>query len=125
MPAKDRTSEFHAALASIRSRSSLHASSSAASSSSNLLRSGGTAARGGAAGGEARQPLLAPGADGHLGLGGSRPTSRNGNKNNAQVGQVSEFGKMAGGIAKDINNTTMKLQKLAQCKFEPVSFARM
>lgn len=30
------------------------------------------------------------------------------------MGQVSEFGKMAGGIAKDINATTLKLQKLAQ-----------
>ncbi|CAD6583010.1 MAG: cis-Golgi t-SNARE syntaxin [Tremellales sp. Tagirdzhanova-0007] len=29
---------------------------------------------------------------------------------------TSEFGKMAGGIAKDINATTLKLQKLAQCK---------
>lgn len=28
----------------------------------------------------------------------------------------SEFGRMAGGIAKDINSTTMKLQKLAQCE---------
>ena len=30
------------------------------------------------------------------------------------TGSTSEFGRMAGGIAKDINATTLKLQKLAQ-----------
>ena len=50
-------------------------------------------------------------------VGGSRPGSAAGmakGKGNMGMGNVSEFGKMAGGIAKDINATTLKLQKLAQ-----------
>jgi syntaxin 5 len=42
----------------------------------------------------AKQPLLPPGAS----------------------GSKSEFGRLAGNIAKDINATTLKLQKLAQCE---------
>ena len=52
------------------------------------------------AGDKAKQPLLKD-ANG-VGAG----PSKNGTK--------SEFGRMAGGIAKDINSTTLKLQKLAQ-----------
>ncbi|KAI9636166.1 integral membrane protein sed5 [Dioszegia hungarica] len=76
--AKDRTSEFHSTLASIRSRQAVPAGNG---------KSAGKA--------EARQPLLGAGpkADGK---------------------KLSEFGKMAGGIAKDINATTAKLGKLAQ-----------
>ncbi|WVW78089.1 hypothetical protein I302_100040 [Kwoniella bestiolae CBS 10118] len=87
MPPKDRTSEFHSTLNSIKSRSSLASSSS----STNL--------KGKAKDREAKQPLLA----GH----GKDVAGKAG-------GSKSEFGRMASGIAKDINNTTLKLQKLAQ-----------
>jgi syntaxin 5 len=86
MAPKDRTSEFHSTLASIKSRSSLPASSSSA---------------GGKGKNEAKQPLIAKDSNG-------RSTPK------AGLGSKSEFGRMAGGIAKDINSTTLKLQKLAQ-----------
>ena len=86
MAPKDRTSEFHSTLASIKSRSSLPSTSSSAKGKS-----------------EAKQPLI-PKENGR-----STPKPGQGSK--------SEFGRMAGGIAKDINSTTLKLQKLAQCTF--------
>ncbi|WWD00925.1 hypothetical protein V866_007863 [Kwoniella sp. B9012] len=88
MAPKDRTSEFHSTLNSIKSRSSLASSSS----SSNL--------KGKNKDKELKQPLLANGKDGSSAVKGG--------------GSKSEFGRMASGIAKDINNTTLKLQKLAQ-----------
>ncbi|WWD08284.1 hypothetical protein V865_006395 [Kwoniella europaea PYCC6329] len=87
MAPKDRTSEFHSTLNSIKSRSSL-----ASSSSTNL--------KGKNKDKELKQPLLANGKDGSSAVKGG--------------GSKSEFGRMASGIAKDINNTTLKLQKLAQ-----------
>jgi syntaxin 5 len=86
MAPKDRTSEFHSTLASIKSRSSLPSTSSSTKGKS-----------------EAKQPLI-PKENGR-----STPKPGQGSK--------SEFGRMAGGIAKDINSTTLKLQKLAQCTF--------
>ncbi|WVQ69598.1 uncharacterized protein L199_007818 [Kwoniella botswanensis] len=88
MAPKDRTSEFHSTLNSIKSRSSLASSSSSA----NL--------KGKNKDKELKQPLLANGKDGSSVVKGG--------------GSKSEFGRMASGIAKDINNTTLKLQKLAQ-----------
>ncbi|OCF54075.1 syntaxin 5 [Kwoniella mangroviensis CBS 10435] len=88
MAPKDRTSEFHSTLNSIKSRSSLASSSS----SSNL--------KGKNKDKELKQPLLANGKDGSLAV--------------KEGASKSEFGRMASGIAKDINNTTLKLQKLAQ-----------
>jgi len=87
MAPKDRTSEFHSTLASIKSRSSLPAASSSAGKGKS----------------EAKQPLIPK----ENGRGTPKPGQ----------GSKSEFGRMAGGIAKDINSTTLKLQKLAQCKF--------
>jgi syntaxin 5 len=86
MAPKDRTSEFHSTLASIKSRSALSASSSSA----------------GKGKAEAKQPLI---------------PKENGRSTPKGTGSKSEFGRMAGGIAKDINSTTLKLQKLAQCRF--------
>lgn len=106
--AKDRTSEFHSTLASIRSRQAVPAGNG---------KSAGKA--------EARQPLLGgpsgasgSGSDGaHIlrapGAGGAGPK--------ADGKKLSEFGKMAGGIAKDINATTAKLGKLAQCELRAVT----
>jgi syntaxin 5 len=91
MAPKDRTSEFHSTLASIKSRSALPASSSSA---------------GGKGKSEAKQPLI-PKENGR-----STPKAGSGSK--------SEFGRMAGGIAKDINSTTLKLKKLAQRKFHAI-----
>lgn len=82
MAPKDRTSEFHSTLNSIKSRSAL-----------TINR-----AKGKQQDREAKQPLISNG--------------------RGQTGSKSEFGKMAGGIAKDINSTTLKLQKLAQCEYE-------
>lgn len=87
MAPKDRTSEFHSTLASIKSRSALPSSSSASTS--------------GKAKSEAKQPLI---------------PKENGRSTPKGGGNKSEFGRMAGGIAKDINSTTLKLQKLAQCE---------
>ena len=88
MAPKDRTSEFHSTLASIKSRSALPASSSSTSGKSKS---------------EAKQPLI-PKENGR------------GTPKGSAGGTKSEFGRMAGGIAKDINSTTLKLQKLAQRK---------
>lgn len=95
MAPKDRTSEFHSTLASIKSRSSLPASSSSA---------------GGKGKSEAKQPLI---------------PKENGRSTPKSGGSKSEFGRMAGGIAKDINSTTLKLQKLAQRKSHPNWFQRL
>ncbi|WVR04874.1 hypothetical protein IAU60_001886 [Kwoniella sp. DSM 27419] len=90
MAPKDRTSEFHSTLNSIKSRTSLPAAAAK------------NKGKGKANDAEAKQPLLAGG-------GTSLPGTAGG-----KGGSKSEFGRMAGGIAKDINNTTLKLQKLAQ-----------
>jgi hypothetical protein len=87
MPAKDRTAEFHSALNSIKSRTA-------------LPRKGGKKD-------ESKQRLL--GRDGSPSAGPSGGGGKEGKK--------SEFGRMAGGIARDINSTTLKLQKLAQCEW--------
>lgn len=85
MPPKDRTSEFHSTLNSIKSRSSLSPNPNAAKKD------------------EAKQRLLDdPGSSRGSSPGPSGKSSK------------SEFGKMAGAIAKDIERTTLKLQKLAQ-----------
>ncbi|WVQ80111.1 hypothetical protein IAT38_002212 [Cryptococcus sp. DSM 104549] len=86
MAPKDRTSEFHSTLNSIKSRSSIPPAPKG---------------KGKAADREARQPLIAKDGPGAGGAQGGK-------------GGKSEFGRMAGGIAKDINSTTLKLQKLAQ-----------
>lgn len=88
MAPKDRTAEFHSALNSIKSRTVLPSS----------------AAKGKDA--EAKQRLLGDSSNG--GPSGSHGAPA------GQQGKKSEFGRMAGAIAKDINSTTMKLQKLAQ-----------
>ncbi|WWC68246.1 uncharacterized protein I206_102169 [Kwoniella pini CBS 10737] len=93
MAPKDRTSEFHSTLNSIKSRSSLASSSSSSSSSANLKSKNKDKDK------ESKQPLLSKDVNG---------------SNSSKGGNKSEFGRMAGGIAKDINNTTLKLQKLAQ-----------
>ncbi|ORY30214.1 t-SNARE [Naematelia encephala] len=79
MPPKDRTSEFHSTLNSIKSRTALP--------SKGKERD------------ESKQRLL-PSAPGKAAGGADA--------------KKSEFGRMAGQIARDINGTTMKLQKLAQ-----------
>jgi syntaxin 5 len=93
MAPKDRTSEFHSTLNSIKSRTVLPAST------------GSSKGVGGRSGSEARQPLIAKDASGA------------GSSAAGAAGKKSEFGRMAGVIAKDINSTTLKLQKLAQCEF--------
>ncbi|WVQ77599.1 hypothetical protein IAR50_007287 [Cryptococcus sp. DSM 104548] len=85
MAPKDRTSEFHSTLNSIKSRSAIP---------QNRAGKGKQPDR------EAKQPLLGNGAGKDAGGSGAATKS--------------EFGRMAGAIAKDINTTTMKLQKLAQ-----------
>ncbi|KAK8847686.1 hypothetical protein IAR55_005545 [Kwoniella newhampshirensis] len=95
MAPKDRTSEFHSTLNSIKSRTSLPPTTS---------RKGGAKS---AQDREARQPLLAR--DGGV----ATPVGGGGGGGGAG-GTKSEFGRMAGAIAKDINSTTLKLQKLAQ-----------
>jgi len=91
MPAKDRTAEFHATLNSIKSRTALPSSSF---SSKERNR-------------ESKQRLI---------------PREDGVKANGKItGGTSEFGRMAGGIAKDINATTLKLQKLAQRMSRPTS----
>lgn len=100
MAPKDRTSEFHSTLNSIKSRSAIPATSSSSSSKSKGKEKDKDK--------EARQPLIAKD---EL----ARPASGAG-AGAAGRGTKSEFGRMAAGIAKDINSTTMKLQKLAQCE---------
>ncbi|WVF69472.1 hypothetical protein IAT40_004249 [Kwoniella sp. CBS 6097] len=92
MAPKDRTSEFHSTLNSIKSRTALQPSAL------NNAKSKGKSKDL-----EVKQPLLG-------GSGSGTSTPRGGPAN----GTKSEFGRMAAGIAKDINNTTLKLQKLAQ-----------
>lgn len=94
MSPKDRTSEFHSTLNSIKSRSSQASSSSSSSLSSSKDRDREPNAR------------LLPKDEGRPAKGG-----------------MSEFGRMAGGIAKDINSTTLKLQKLAQRTPDPRLYA--
>nr|ODO04322.1 syntaxin 5 [Cryptococcus depauperatus CBS 7855] len=81
MAPKDRTSEFHSTLNSIKSRTI------------PLADAAGSKSKGKAADRETKQALIAA---------SPQPTTK------------SEFGRMAAGIAKDINTTTLKLQKLAQ-----------
>lgn len=87
--AKDRTAEFHNTLLSIKSRS--------------VAPQNGSAGRGRDA--EAKQSLL-----GNNAASSSKPKG----KGKDEGGAKSEFGRLAAGIAKDINATTLKLQKLAQ-----------
>ena len=94
MPPKDRTSEFHSTLNSIKSRTALPASSTSSHSKDKDRDR------------EAKQRLI-PKEDG-------RPKSSSSTTKGKVTGGTSEFGRMAGGIAKDINSTTLKLQKLAQ-----------
>ena len=102
MAPKDRTAEFHSTLSSIRSRTALPPKSQSQSKKYD----------------EAKERLLPDGPSGTLtpgrvggGVGGSDK-----GKGRDVPGQKSEFGRMASGIAKDINATTLKLQKLAQCE---------
>ena len=91
MAPKDRTAEFHSTLSSIRSRTAIPSSLKGKQDESKqrlLGDSNGVSVSNGKGGGK----------DGGGGSGG----------------QKSEFGRMASGIAKDINSTTVKLQKLAQ-----------
>ncbi|WVQ98364.1 hypothetical protein IAU59_005487 [Kwoniella sp. CBS 9459] len=98
MAPKDRTSEFHSTLNSIKCRTALQPSAL------NNAKSKGGKSRDL----EVKQPLLGSG----VGLGGSGSGAST--PRGAANGTKSEFGRMAAGIAKDINNTTLKLQKLAQ-----------
>jgi syntaxin 5 len=106
---KDRTSEFHSTLASIRSRQAVPSGSTTSKSQAKearqplLLNSNG--ASGSGSGSDGPHILRAPGASGV----GPKADSK----------KLSEFGRMAGGIAKDINATTAKLGKLAQCMSIP------
>jgi len=83
--AKDRTAEFHNTLLSIKSRS---------------------ATPQGPRKDEARQSLIPQS--------NQAGSSKGKGKGKDDGGGKSEFGRLAAGIAKDINATTMKLQKLAQ-----------
>ena len=102
MAPKDRTAEFHSTLSSIRSRTALPPKSQSQSQSKKYD--------------EAKERLLPDGPSGTLTpgrVGGGVGGSDKGKGKDAGV-QKSEFGRMASGIAKDINATTLKLQKLAQ-----------
>lgn len=87
MSLKDRTSEFHAAVESIRNRS--------------ISQGGGFKARSNL---EHRRPLL----------GNNNSNSKI--TNGISGMNKSEFARMAGAIGKDINITAAKLQKLTKCK---------
>lgn len=103
---KDRTSEFHSTLASIRSRQAVPAGNTSSKSHAKEARQpllGGPSSGASGSGGDGAQILRAPGSA----ASGPKADSKN----------LSEFGRMAGGIAKDINATTAKLGKLAQCEF--------
>ncbi|RSH92454.1 cis-Golgi t-SNARE syntaxin [Saitozyma podzolica] len=89
MAPRDRTSEFHSTLSSIKSRTALPS--------------------GGQKRDEAKQRLIS-----HDAAGGPSGTGAGASGSAGGSGKKSEFGRMAGGIAKDINSTTLKLQKLAQ-----------
>lgn len=90
MAPRDRTNEFHATLASIRSRTTGPIAPKPYSLSSKPQDA-------------ALQERLLPN--------GGGPS---GSKGNRQPPAKSEFARMAGQIGKDINATTIKLQKLAQ-----------
>jgi hypothetical protein len=92
MAPRDRTSEFHSTLSSIKSRTALPT--------------------GGQKRDEAKQRLIS-----HDAAGGPSGAGAGAGGSGAGSGKKSEFGRMAGGIAKDINSTTLKLQKLAQCEW--------
>ncbi|TYJ53460.1 hypothetical protein B9479_005904 [Cryptococcus floricola] len=101
MAPKDRTSEFHSTLNSIKSRSAVPLSRANNNKGKQADR-------------EARQPLLGNGASGAGSGAGGKGAGGAGGGGGGAGGTKSEFGRMAGAIAKDINTTTMKLQKLAQ-----------
>lgn len=87
--AKDRTAEFHNTLLSIKSRTA----------QPNGKKD------------ESKQSLLGNQASGSSSQAGKGKGKA---KDESAISKGSEFGRMAGGIAKDINATTLKLQKLAQ-----------
>jgi syntaxin 5 len=100
MAPRDRTSEFHSTLSSIKSRTALPS--------------------GGQKRDEAKQRLIS-----HDAAGGPSGTGAGASGSAGGSGKKSEFGRMAGGIAKDINSTTLKLQKLAQCEWRRCGLARV
>lgn len=89
MAPRDRTHEFHATLSSIRSRT---AASTTTPKPYSLKSNPKDVA--------AKEALL--------------PNRAGGGKSGKQPAAKSEFARMAGQIGKDINATTIKLQKLAQ-----------
>ncbi|KAJ9112311.1 hypothetical protein QFC19_000730 [Naganishia cerealis] len=93
MAPRDRTREFHSTLYSIRQRSTLSNPSPYSLSSDRDA--------------QASQRLL-PNGSAHDGVHGT------GKKAHSALAASSEFARMAGQIGKDINTTTLKLQKLAQ-----------
>ncbi|KAJ9116635.1 hypothetical protein QFC20_000568 [Naganishia adeliensis] len=93
MAPRDRTREFHSTLSSIRQRSTLSAPSAYSLSSDPNA--------------QASQRLLPNG-------GGNDGSHGGGKKARSALAGTSEFARQAGQIGKDINATTMKLQKLAQ-----------
>jgi hypothetical protein len=96
---RDRTREFHSTLHSIRQRSTLNAPAAYSLSSDPNA--------------QASQRLLPNG----VGNDGSHGA---GKKGRSALAGSSEFARMAGQIGKDINATTIKLQKLAQREFKSV-----
>ncbi|GHJ84405.1 hypothetical protein NliqN6_0807 [Naganishia liquefaciens] len=93
MAPRDRTREFHSTLHSIRQRSNLSVPSAySLSADSNA---------------QVSQRLLPNGA-------GNDGSHSGGKKGRSALAGTSEFARMAGQIGKDINATTIKLQKLAQ-----------
>lgn len=95
MAPRDRTREFHSTLSSIRQRSTLSAPSAYSLSSDPNA--------------QASQRLLPDGV-------GNDGSHGGGKKARSALAGTSEFARQAGQIGKDINATTMKLQKLAQRK---------
>ncbi|KAJ9105378.1 hypothetical protein QFC21_001747 [Naganishia friedmannii] len=95
MAPRDRTREFHSTLYSIRQRSTL------SNPSPYSLTSDRDA--------QASQRLLPNGSSHDGGHSSAKKTQ-------TALGASSEFARMAGQIGKDINTTTLKLQKLAQPK---------
>lgn len=97
MAPRDRTREFHSTLHSIRQRSNLSVPSAYSLSADPNA--------------QASQRLLPNGA-------GNDGSHGGGKKGRSALAGTSEFARMAGQIGKDINATTIKLQKLAQCEFQ-------
>ncbi|KAK1921826.1 putative integral membrane protein sed5 [Papiliotrema laurentii] len=91
--AKDRTAEFHNTLLSIKSRTAVPKQNGKRDEAKQSLLTGGPGST---------HPSAGPSVKGK------------GKGKGKEEGGKSEFGKMAAGIAKDINSTTLKLQKLAQ-----------